>query len=94
MCTSGSSCGCATTTVDSAPSADEGDRGVRTTYTVSGMTCGGCANNVTRHLNAVAGVTGTEIDLTSGSVTVTSTAALETSTVRAAVEQAGYQLVG
>ncbi|MEU4645699.1 heavy metal-associated domain-containing protein [Micromonospora sp. NPDC023814] len=68
--------------------------GVRTTYTVSGMTCGGCANSVRKHLSTVAGVTRVEVDVTDGLVTVTSDAALEAADVRTAVEQAGYQLVG
>ncbi|MFG3420882.1 heavy-metal-associated domain-containing protein [Micromonospora sp. NPDC049460] len=93
MCNSESGCGCATA-VDTAPAATATQDGVRTTYTVSGMTCGGCANSVRKHLSTVAGVTRVEVDVTDGLVTVTSDAALETADVRTAVEQAGYQLVG
>lgn len=92
MCTNESSCGCAPapTTADAAPPAT----GTRTTYTVAGMTCGGCAASVSRKLRAVAGVAGVEVDVASGAVTVTSDTTLETADVRSAVEQAGYRLVG
>ena len=92
MCTSESSCGCATA-VDTVQSATGAQDGIRTTYTVSGMTCGGCAKSVSGNISAVAGVTGVEVDVTDGVVTVTSDAALETAVVRSAVERAGYQLV-
>ncbi|MER7332659.1 MULTISPECIES: heavy metal-associated domain-containing protein [unclassified Micromonospora] len=92
MCNSESSCGCATA-VDTAPPATGAQDGIRTTYTVSGMTCGGCANSVREHLSVVAGVTGVEVDVADGLVTITSDAALKTADVRSAVEQAGYQLV-
>lgn len=92
MCTSEGSCGCATA-VDTAGSATGARDGVRITYTVSGMTCGGCAKSVSRHISTLAGVTGVEVDVADGAVTVTSDAALETADVRRAVEQAGYQLV-
>jgi copper chaperone CopZ len=93
MCTSGTSCGCATATADSTPAAVDAVDGVRTTYTVSGMTCTGCANNVSKQVSTVEGVTGVEIDVASGTVAVTSAAPLAIADVRAAVEKAGYQLV-
>jgi len=65
-----------------------------TTYTVTGMTCGHCASSVTKELSAVEGVTGVEVDLPTGAVTVTSAAPLEADEVRAAVAEAGYQMVG
>jgi copper chaperone CopZ len=92
MCTSEASCGCATA-VDTAGSATGTRDGIRTTYTVSGMTCGGCAKSVSRQISMLAGVTGVEVDVADGAVTVTSDAVLETTDVRRAVEQAGYQLV-
>lgn len=94
MCTSGSSCGCATVTIDPAPAVSDTTDARRSTYTVSGMTCGGCAKSVTRHISAVAGVTGVDVDMPTGTVTVTSDSPLEAADVRAAVEQAGYRLVG
>ncbi|OZV75539.1 copper-transporting ATPase [Micromonospora echinospora] len=64
------------------------------TYQVQGMTCGHCVSAVSSELGAVAGVTDVQVDLPSGQVTVTSDAPLETETVRAAVDEAGFELVG
>ena len=62
------------------------------TYTVVGMTCGHCVASVTEELTEVAGVDGVEVDLASGLVTLTSAAPLDEARVRAAVDEAGYQL--
>jgi copper chaperone len=64
------------------------------TYTVTGMTCEHCRNAVTEEVGALPGVTGVSVDLPSGSVTVTSDEPLDTGSVRAAVDEAGYELVG
>jgi copper chaperone CopZ len=63
-----------------------------TNYTVVGMTCGHCVNAVTEEVSAVPGVTAVEVDLTSGGLTVTSTEPVDDAAVRAAVEEAGYQV--
>lgn len=67
---------------------------VTTTYQVQGMTCGHCASAVRSEIGALGGVRDVQVDVASGQVTVTSDAALTTETVRAAVDEAGYQLVG
>lgn len=41
---------------------------------ISGMTCGGCANAVTRALSAVPGVSKAQVDLAGECATVTGTA--------------------
>ena len=64
------------------------------TYTVTGMTCGHCVSAVTEEVTAVPGVTGVDVDLTSGRLTVTSDAPVDESAVRAAVDEAGYELAG
>ncbi|SCL17345.1 heavy-metal-associated domain-containing protein [Micromonospora inyonensis] len=64
------------------------------TYQVKGMTCGHCVSAVSSELGAVAGVTDVQVDLASGQVTVTSDVPLETEAVRAAVDEAGFELVG
>ncbi len=64
------------------------------TYQVSGMTCGHCVQAVTREVSALDGVDTVDVDLASGAVTVTSQQPLPTDAVRAAVDEAGYQLVG
>ena len=61
-------------------------------FAVSGMTCGHCVSAVTGELAALHGVTGVDIDLASGQVTVESTVPLERSVVAAAVDEAGYEL--
>ena len=64
------------------------------TYTVVGMTCGHCATAVTEEVTQIPGVTAVDVDLASGGVTVTSEAPVDDSAVRAAVEEAGYEVAG
>lgn len=64
------------------------------TYTVSGMTCDHCVRSVKEEVGQVDGVTGVEVDLTSGRLTVSSEGPLDEGQVRAAVEEAGYELAG
>lgn len=61
-------------------------------YTVTGMTCGHCVSSVTEEVGALDGVHGVDVDLPTGRVTVTSAAALDRESVRAAVADAGYEL--
>ena len=68
-----------------------------TNWTVTGMTCGHCVAAVTKELTAVDGVTDVDIALVpegESTVTVTSDTALDEATVRAAVDEAGFDLVG
>jgi copper chaperone CopZ len=65
---------------------------VTSTYTVTGMTCGHCAQAVTGELSALPGVADVQVDLASGAVKVTSEAPLTDEAVRAAVDEAGYEL--
>lgn len=62
-----------------------------TTYHVTGMTCQHCVASVTEEVGAIDGVTDVKVDLPSGAVTVVGSA--EEAAVRAAVEEAGYELV-
>lgn len=62
------------------------------TYTVTGMTCEHCARSVTEELNGISDVSDVAVDLDTGAVTVTSAGPLSDANVRAAVEEAGYQL--
>ena len=64
------------------------------TYTVVGMTCGHCVSAVSEEVGGLPGVTGVQVDLPSGAVTVTSEAPLDDAAVAAAVEEAGYELAG
>jgi len=64
-----------------------------TIYKVTGMTCGHCAKSVTEEIEELSGVTGVAVDLPSGAVTVSSENELSVTQIRAAVEEAGYELV-
>ncbi|TWS20469.1 heavy-metal-associated domain-containing protein [Tsukamurella asaccharolytica] len=66
---------------------------VETTYTVTGMTCGHCASSVREEISEIGGVTGVEVDVETGAVTVASEAELTRDAVEAAVAEAGYTLV-
>ncbi len=63
-------------------------------YTVTGMTCGHCEKSVTEEVSDLSGVTSVSADAGTGRVTVTSTAPLDDAAVRAAVDEAGYELTG
>jgi copper chaperone len=62
------------------------------TYTVQGMTCGHCVASVTEEVQEIPGVENVDVVLETGAVTVTSDRPLDDTAVRAAVEEAGYQL--
>ena len=63
------------------------------TYTVRGMTCGHCVAAVSGEIAKLPTVTDVAVDLDSGAVTVTSADELSVDEVRAAVDEAGYELV-
>ena len=63
-------------------------------YTVSGMSCGHCAQSVTDELTALPGVAEVDVDVPAGRVVVRAEAALAEDAVRAAVEEAGYTFGG
>ncbi|OZM79979.1 heavy-metal-associated domain-containing protein [Pseudonocardia sp. MH-G8] len=64
------------------------------TYTVTGMTCEHCVASVTEEISEIDGVNAVAVDLPTGAVTVTSTLPVAEARIRAAVEEAGYQLAG
>ena len=61
-------------------------------YTVQGMTCAHCVASVTEEITEVAGVTAVDVDLASGRVKVTGEG-VDDAAVRAAVDEAGYEVV-
>ncbi|PZT70098.1 hypothetical protein DN402_30765 [Streptomyces sp. SW4] len=67
---------------------------VTTTYAVSGMTCGHCKATLTRVIGELDGVTGVDVDLDTGRVTVTSAADPDDSVIADVVDEAGYELTG
>jgi copper chaperone len=62
------------------------------TYTVVGMTCAHCVTSVSEEIGEISGVRDVAVDLPTGAVTVTSDNPVDDADVRAAVEEAGYQL--
>ena len=62
------------------------------TYTVTGMTCAHCVSSVTEELTKIDGVRAVDIDLPTGAVTVTSESPVDEADVRAAVDEAGYEI--
>ncbi|GAA4704455.1 heavy-metal-associated domain-containing protein [Phytohabitans rumicis] len=64
------------------------------TYAVTGMTCSHCVSSVSTEVGQIPGVTDVQVDLANGAVTVTSAQAVDDDAVRAAVDEAGYELVG
>ncbi len=62
-------------------------------YAVDGMTCGHCVQSVTKEVGAVPGVTGVSVDLEAKTVTVVGDG-VDDAAVRAAVDEAGYSVVG
>ena len=61
------------------------------TYSVPGMSCAHCRAAITDEVQQVAGVSAVDVDLDSKRVTV-SGAALDDGAVRAAIDEAGYEV--
>ena len=64
------------------------------TYTVTGMTCDHCVRAVTEEIQKLPGVTDVDIELSTGQVKVRAENELDPGDVAAAVDEAGYELVG
>jgi copper chaperone len=67
---------------------------VTTRYAVKGMTCEHCVSAVSAEVGRIDGVSGVDVDLATGAVTVTSANTLDDAAVREAVDEAGYEIVG
>ncbi|MEU1267025.1 heavy-metal-associated domain-containing protein [Streptomyces sp. NPDC005799] len=67
---------------------------VTTVYKVSGMSCGHCEGSVSGEISELPGVTSVKAVASAGEVTVVSEAPLDEAAVRAAVDEAGFELVG
>lgn len=67
------------------------------TFLVRGMTCGHCVSSVTEEITEVPGVLSVNVDLVADGdsvVTVESGDGVDEALIRAAVDEAGYALVG
>ncbi|MCX4677139.1 heavy-metal-associated domain-containing protein [Streptomyces sp. NBC_01433] len=67
---------------------------VTAVYQVKGMTCGHCEGSIAEEISGIEGVTSVKAVASTGRVTVSSLAPLAEDAVRAAVDEAGYELVG
>ncbi|GAB4583819.1 heavy-metal-associated domain-containing protein [Nocardia sp. NPDC127526] len=63
-----------------------------TSVTVTGMTCGCCANSVSKEVGKLPGVTGVDVDFVSGRVSFDSERPVDRESIATAVSTAGYQL--
>jgi copper chaperone len=65
-----------------------------TTYAVSGMSCGHCKATLTKVIGDLDGVTGVDVDLDRGHVTVAGAAEPDDALIAEVVDEAGYELTG
>ena len=65
---------------------------VEKTFIINGMSCGGCVNSLTRVLKTVPGIEPIKIEVGKANLRLNDT--VSTDAVKAAVERAGFQLVG
>lgn len=68
------------------------DTPFRTQVTVTGMTCNHCVMSVTEEVSEIDGVSGVEVELETGAVTVLSERELSRDEIAAAVTEAGFQV--
>ncbi|MFJ6082815.1 heavy-metal-associated domain-containing protein [Streptomyces sp. NPDC092369] len=67
---------------------------VTTVYKVTGMSCGHCEGSVSGEISELPGVTSVKAVASTGEVTVVSDSPLDEAAVRAAVDEAGFELAG
>ncbi|MFJ8532018.1 heavy-metal-associated domain-containing protein [Streptomyces sp. NPDC093591] len=65
-----------------------------TTYAVSGMSCAHCKATLTKAIGGLDGVTGVDVDIASGHVTVISATEPDDAVIADVVDDAGYELTG
>ncbi len=63
-----------------------------TVITVTGMTCSHCVNAVQTEIGRLPGVSGVDVDLATGAVTVTAEPIPAGDALRQAVDEAGYEI--
>ncbi|MFH9083000.1 heavy-metal-associated domain-containing protein [Streptomyces sp. NPDC017673] len=67
---------------------------VTTVYKVTGMSCGHCEGSVSGEISQIPGVSSVKAVASTGEVTVVSETPLDEEAVRAAVDEAGFELAG
>jgi copper chaperone CopZ len=63
------------------------------TYEVSGMSCAHCAGAISGEVGKLGAVEAVDVDVAAGTVTVTGDA-VDDAAIRAAIDEAGYAVVG
>lgn len=69
-----------------------GDTATVSEYIVTGMVCQHCVSAVTEEVGAIDGVTDVHVDLAAGRVRITSNGPVDRAAVRAAIDEAGYEI--
>lgn len=96
-------CGCGCGCSDEKPGLQIGSRPAdtpavqHTELQITGMTCGHCVASVTEELKELSGVNEVEVILVANgtsTATVNSSLAIDDAALRAAVDEAGYELTG
>ncbi len=67
---------------------------ISTTFGVTGMTCDHCVRSVKGELGKLDGVTDVAVDLTTGTVNVTSSSEIDRDAIEAAIDEAGFEYAG
>ena len=70
------------------------EQSITTTITVAGMTCDHCVRAVSGEISKLDGVGAVAVDLPTGTVTIESDHPLDAADVSAAIDEAGYEVVG
>lgn len=65
---------------------------MKTSITVTGMTCGHCVQSVTEEISKISGVSEVKVDLENGQVDIESTGPIENRELANAVQEAGYEI--
>ena len=69
-----------------------GDTATVGEYIITGMVCEHCVSAVTQEVSGIDGVTDVHVGLDTGRLRVTSTGPLDPVAIRAAVDEAGYEM--
>jgi copper chaperone len=69
-----------------------GDTATVSEYIVTGMVCQHCVSAVTEEVGGISGVTDVQVDLDTGRVCVTSNGPVDGAAIRAAIDEAGYEI--
>lgn len=72
----------------------EGEIKMKKKIIVEGMSCGHCVNHVKTALEELSGVSSVSVDLASKTALVEASCEVDNADIKAAIEDAGYEVVG